>query len=353
MSLYLYNGVIHIHSTYSDGALGIPEIALNASALNLDYMLMTDHNTLRPKFDGLEGYHSRVLVGIGMEINDPADKNHYLAFDINEDFSDLLQPEDYVRKVKEQGGFGFIAHPDENRSHLRDYPPYPWNMWDNQAFDGMEIWNQMSEWMEGLTSKNKFLRVLHPRRTILGPKAETLQRWDELNLKRKVVGLGGVDAHGMNYKLWGFFRLIIFRYKVVFRTIRTHLLSLKKLNPGNPAGYKDDLSALYEALRHGRSFFSNHYLGDATGFRFYAVSPEGEYQMGDQVPFGSNLRLKIENTGQAAIRLICDGQVAATFSGSDISCPVPAPGAYRVEVLREGQPWIFSNHLRIENVRTV
>ncbi len=351
MSLYLYNGVIHIHSTYSDGALSIPEIAASAAALKLDYMLMTDHNTLKPKFDGLEGYHSSVLVGIGMEINDPADTNHYLAFDIDEDFSELLPPGEYVRRVKEQGGFGFIAHPDENRSHLDAYPPYPWNLWDNQAFDGIEIWNQMSEWMEGLTSKNKFRRVLHPRRSILGPKQVTLQRWDELNLKRKVVGLGGVDAHGVNYKLWGLFRLIIFRYKVVFRTIRTHLLTLNKLHPENPANYKQDITTLYEALRHGRSFFSNHYLGDASAFRFYAVSADSEFQMGDTVPFLPDLRFIIKNPGQAVTRLLHNGQIIANFSAPEISYPVPSPGVYRVEVLREAQPWIFSNHIRIEDVR--
>ena len=73
--LHEYVGVIHIHSTYSDGSKTIPEIAKIASEVGLDYLLFTDHNTLQPKKDGLEGWYEGVLVGIGYEINDENDQN--------------------------------------------------------------------------------------------------------------------------------------------------------------------------------------------------------------------------------------------------------------------------------------
>ena len=42
-----YVGVIHIHTRYSDGAGTIEEIARNANAQQLDYLIVTDHNTLK------------------------------------------------------------------------------------------------------------------------------------------------------------------------------------------------------------------------------------------------------------------------------------------------------------------
>ena len=82
-SFYEVVGAIHLHSDFSDGSLPIPEIARIAEAKNLDYLMFSDHNTLEPKRQGLERWHGRVLVIIGCEINDPDDRNHYLAFRIN------------------------------------------------------------------------------------------------------------------------------------------------------------------------------------------------------------------------------------------------------------------------------
>ena len=65
-----YVGIIHIHSTYSDGSQSIQEIAKVARDLSLDFLMFTDHNTLQAKRDRLEGWHSGVLVMVGYEIND-------------------------------------------------------------------------------------------------------------------------------------------------------------------------------------------------------------------------------------------------------------------------------------------
>ena len=156
--LFHYSGIIHVHSTYSDGQKSIPEIAAIADALKADFLLMSDHNTLQPKQDGLEGWYGNVLVGIGSELNDKDDKNHYLAFNIEKPVNHKVPASDYVCKVREQGGFGIIAHPDETRTHIEAYPPYPWTLWDSDCYDGIEIWNQMSEWMEGLTNYNGIRR---------------------------------------------------------------------------------------------------------------------------------------------------------------------------------------------------
>ena len=71
--------MIHCHSTYSDGTGTVPEIAAAARAAGLDYLLLTDHDTLAAAELGEEGWHGSVLLLVGFEVS-PRAQNHYLAF---------------------------------------------------------------------------------------------------------------------------------------------------------------------------------------------------------------------------------------------------------------------------------
>lgn len=345
---YQFSGIIHIHSTYSDGSLSIPEIAGIANELDLNFLLFTDHNTLQPKFDGLEGWYDKILVGIGCELNDASDLNHYLAFDIDEEVSSELPPQEYIGRVKKQGGFGIIAHPDEKRSAMPEYPPYPWKVWESDAFDGIEIWNQMSEWMEGLTPRNKYWRAMHPRKSILGPTSETLGKWDKINMTRNVVGIGGVDAHAHIYKLWGFIRYRIFRYKVIFKTIRTHVLLEEPISPEND--YQSALQSIYNALKKARCFISNYDVGDATGFSAWIDNAHQKAGMGEAISYVENTtQLHVRLPGKATVRLIHNGSTIGKVTDNEIAFPLKAPGIYRLEVFRGKRPWIYTNHFRVIN----
>ncbi len=44
-----YKGAIHIHSRYSDGSGSLQEIVKSANLAGLDYLIITDHHTLRHK----------------------------------------------------------------------------------------------------------------------------------------------------------------------------------------------------------------------------------------------------------------------------------------------------------------
>jgi len=340
-----YSGIIHVHSVFSDGSRPIPEIAQIANELNVRFLLITDHNTLRGKEEGFEGWYGNVLVGVGVEINDAKDQNHYLAFDIDETFDPSLPAEQYVKRVRELGGFGIIAHPDECRNHLPDYPPYPWTLWDSEYFDGIEIWNQMSEWMEGLTHFNKYWRVWHPRRSIVTPKKETLARWDQLNMKRKVAGVGGVDAHGYLHRFWGFFSIRIFRYKVSFRTIRTHILTREELTPDTD--HRVALKIVYDAIRNARCFVSHVYFGDAGDFRFFAANDKEFAVMGERLSCLPETRFYVRIPDEAEASLIYNGQKIEQKTGREVSFRNRGAGIYRIEVTKDGRPWIFSNHIRL------
>ena len=175
--MFEYVGALHIHSVFSDGSGEIPDIALQAEETGLDFILISDHNTLRGLVEGYEKWYGKTLALIGCEINDRKNINHYLAFGINKTISTRLPAIEYVKKINDEGGFGFIAHPHEKRSSMAEHPPYPWTEWNSEDYTGIEIWNHMSEWMEGLTEQNKFNYFIHPLRSIIAPPAETLKLW--------------------------------------------------------------------------------------------------------------------------------------------------------------------------------
>jgi len=347
--MFEYIGAMHMHSVYSDGSGQVPEIAKAASEVGLDYILLTDHNTLRALKEGYEGWYGNTLLLVGCEINDRQNKNHYLAFGINQAFSTRLSAAEYVHKVKEAGGIGFIAHPHEKRNHMKEHPPYPWIDWDVDGFTGIEIWNHMSEWMENLTEKNKYQSFLHPLKTIFAPQKKTLKLWDELNLKRKVVGVGGVDAHAHKYNLLGFLEVEIFPYKVLFKSIRTHILTEEEIKKGrSDDAVEKAKKIIYSALEKGSSFIANDYHGDSKGFKFFAEADKKIYNMGDKVPQTSKVKLKIfVPSSNAEIKLIRNGRVIESWEDQEVSFNVNSKGVYRVEVYLNGKAWIFSNHIRI------
>lgn len=344
--MFEYTGAIHVHSIFSDGSGDVNEIAKYAAESGLDYVILTDHNTLRALHEGYEDWYDKTFLLVGCEINDKENKNHLLAFNINEAYSTRLPAKEYVHKVKEAGGLGFIAHPHEKRNSMEKHPPYPWTEWDTDEFTGIEIWNHMSVWMEGLTEENKYNYFVHPLKSITPPPKETLELWDKLNLKRRVVGIGGVDAHAHKVNLLGFFEVEVFPYKVMFRSIRTNILVDKEISPGNDKN--ETKKIIYEALETGRCYVANYYYGDSKGFRFYADDGIKIYQMGDSIPLTEGTKLKILLPNQTAeIRLIRNGEIIEKQNSSELEFDIKESGAYRVEVYLNENPWIFSNHIRI------
>ena len=337
-----YVGAIHIHSDYSDGSKSIPEIARIAQSVNLDFLLFADHMTLQPLHDGHEGWHDRVLVLIGYEIHDPENKNHYLAFDVRQVLAQGLAAPEYVRQIHAKGGLGFIAHPDEVRHNLDKYPPYPWTRWEVNGFDGIEIWNHMSEWMEGLTRTNQLKMLFSPRKQLKGPTKFTLEKWDQLNTQKRVVGIGAIDVHAYPYRL-GPFTITIFPYKVQFQSIRTHLLLPQPLS----LDLDKDKKAVYDVLRSGNLYVSNYRWGDARGFRFWASQRDRRAEMGQSIPCLQGVDLWARAPVDCQISLMKDGQRIYEVFGKELFHRTDLPGAYRVEVFRRKRGWIFSNHIHL------
>lgn len=359
--MFEYSGSIHMHSKYSDGSGTVEEIAKYANESNLDFIILTDHNTLKAKDKGYERWFSNTMLIVGYEVNDRHNKNHYLVFGTDKivgtyeklpdgDTGNRMSAAEYVSEIKKQGGIGFIAHPHESRSHLKEHPPYPWTEWNTEDFTGIEIWNHMSEWTEGLNESNKLQRFIHPLKTIVAPPEITLKKWDELNLKRKVVAIGGVDAHAHKHTIMGF-EFEIFAYKILFKSIRTHVLVDKEIKKGDEKNFEHDRDIIIDALGRGRSFIVNHYYGSGRGFRFFADYDGEHYTMGDEIKFDKSKNKKIILRTllpeKAKIRLIHNGKIIEGQEGLDCIWDSNETGSYRIEAWKNDKGWIFSNHIRV------
>jgi hypothetical protein len=349
MSAYEYEGVVHIHSVYSDGSGTIEEIMQAATELGLDFAIITDHNTLKSRTDGYEGYYFNehghpTLCLISYEANDLYDQNHYLAFGVSKTVHKKKYASDYVEAVREVGGFGVIAHPHEQREAFEQYPPFPWTEW-RASFDGIEIWNQMSEWMEGLKPENRFRRAFHPLASITAPPRETLELWDKVNQERKVIATGGVDAHAHKINVLGL-TLKFFPYKVCFRSIHMHVLLEEAIDITKPI--ETERQKIYDALREGQSFISNSYLGSAKGFRFWATAKTHTANMGETISLSNkNTHIHILAPKRCTIRLIANGNLLIEQQSERLDYEICNAGVYRVECFLNGKAWIFSNAIRI------
>jgi len=359
--MHEYSGAIHIHSTYSDGTGTIEQIAASANETGLDYFILTDHNTMRAREDGHEKWAGGTMVIVGYEVNDIENKNHYLVMGTDEmvgtyrmlhngELGCNLSVQEYVSEIKKKGGVGFIAHPYEKRSHFPEHPAYPWNAWDCPGFDGIEIWNHMSEWVEGLNDTNKVQRFLHPLKSIIAPDKQSVNKWDELNKHRRVSAIGSVDAHAHKMSMLGFYNVEIFAYKILFKSIRTHVLLDYEIEKGNTEKFPEYKRDIIKALKKGSSFIVNSYHGDGKGFRFFADYKKDKYHTGDDIFLDSvtdKVMLNCFAPKESNVRLIKDGICIDESAGTGGDWTADGPGNYRVECWLWDKAWIFSNHIRI------
>ncbi len=335
-----YVGVIHIHTTDSDGTKTHDKIISIAQKYHLDFIMFSDHKTLQNK--SKEGWHDRTLVIVGYEHEDSDGKSHYLIFGLDEPLPADLAPREYVHRVRQAGGLGIIAHPDEKR-HFPKHPPLPWTDWSVREFDGIEIWNHMSAWLEGIAEGNKLKYLLNPRALLISPPEETLKHWDKLAQKRRILGIASADAHGYRQKIIGPIWRTIFPYRVELRSMRTHILLKEPLSKDFAEAQKQ----VFTALKRCKVFMSNYRWGDATGFRFWAETPQRYAIVGDRISLHKRLRIFVESPLEARIRLIRNGELFTEVEGKKAIFASTKPGAYRVELYRNGKGWIFSNHISV------
>jgi hypothetical protein len=356
MALKEICGCIHLHTTFSDGGCDYDTLVGAAKDAGLDYICVTDHMNLKGQRDGLAGLRDNMLVLVGYEHEDDKKQNHYLAFGVSEIVKGSIDPQDYINRISEMGGAGFLAHPAETRSAIKSLPPYPWTKWDVTGFDGIEIWNQISDWMEHLGSLRNPLKLLFrlhfPNRFIRNAPKELLAKWDDMNRTRFVSAIGGVDAHSRKVS-FGPFNCVIFPIEEELRGVRTHLFVDEADWPVDKIDGRDGVDtekmnrALIDAMRNGHGFISNYSRGDARGSKIFISDNTGAVRYpgrpaGTSQPLSFPITINAQLTQKAKIKLLRNGQAIQSASSKTAAWPVTEPGIYRIEAYRSGA-WIYSN----------
>src|ERR687896_2651462 len=259
--------VVHLHSTYSDGTGTVREIARAARRAGADVVLLTDHDTLEAKDRGEEGWYGDTLLLVGTEVS-PRRRNHYLAFGLERTIDhDGLDAAGICRAVSEAGGFGFAAHPFSRGSdRFRERAPgMPFEDLECEALHGLELWSFVNDTGEAVGGVLDILRfVTMPAWVLDHPPERNLQVWDSLCRARRLVAIGGLDAHQFGKRIGPFVPIRGMAYPRSFRFIRTHVLCDEA-----PRGeLEHDRELVYAALRAGRCYIAVDSVAPAKGFRF-------------------------------------------------------------------------------------
>jgi hypothetical protein len=345
---------LHMHTRHSDGTGSHQDIAEAALDSGLDAVIVTDHNIL---VQSQEGYHARgkerVLVLIGEEIHDdttPARNNHLLVIGAGQELAGMAgDTQNLVDQVNELGGLSFIAHPIDPAAPKFNQGDFSWDKWDVTGFTGIELWNGFSEFKTRLKNIPAALWYAYlPKRIARGPIPETLAIWDQLiSTGKRVVAVGGSDAHAMHANL-GPFKRTVFPYRYHFKSVNTHLLLPTELT----GDFELDQGLIVQALRAGHAFVGYDLPFPTTGFNFSATSGEHRAIMGDEISLQESTTLKINIPLPGECTLIKDGNPIKKWRNrTQCIFEVASEGVYRVEVYlpyrgrRRG--WIYSNPIYI------
>lgn len=354
---YPWRGAIHVHTTFSDGAAGVEEVAAAAAEAGLDFVVVTDHNPMRPEQRPDDAWYGSVLVIFAEEIS--TDQGHLLAFDVApHTFRFGPTARQALADIRAAGGWALVAHP----THAREQ----WTgAWGGTA--GLEVANLASAWSRGtaLSGSTALIASLIDRDyaaiQLLGAATHPLELWDAMTrlqstgnrLPRPRVAVGAADAHG---PIGG--RLGVPSYVDTLAVLST-LVWLDE--PPNPEARRP-ARRLLAALRAGRAAVELTAAGDARGFEFtaFAAAAGGPARMGELVAAEAGpwtLRVDFEAVGPYKIVLLRDGVVVAEGTAAPLELVAAEPGTYRAEIHRPGVapgsatkdalPWVVGNPIYV------
>jgi hypothetical protein len=315
--------VVHLHSTHSDGTGTVAQIIAAGQRAGVDVVVLTDHNTREGSPS--EGWHGSTLLLVGEE-DTPGRRDHTLLI----------------------GDMSFAAHPFSRGSvrFARFGDGMPHTGLASPDLTGIELWSFVTDTAERVRSvREGLLFAAAPLRVIDHPPAENMREWDRMCSSRRVVALGGLDAHQIGVRFRGRVPLRLMGYARAFRQLRTHVLC--SAPPSGSLG--TDRALVYDALGSGRCYIAVDALAPARGFAFWADGEGTEpLPMGAEAPFGAQT-LHVRLPRPAELRLLRDGAVIAAVSAASLDADAPGPGVYRVEARLPYRgrtlTWILSNPL--------
>jgi hypothetical protein len=344
---------LHMHTHYSDGSGSHADIAGAAIRCGLDAVIITDHNVL---VRGMEGYfkdgHKKVLVLVGEEVHDQGrdpQKNHLLVFGSDQEMAVFAEnPQTLIKASGDSGGISFIAHPNDPAAKVFNEPDISWEDWSVDNFTGIELWNGLSELKTLIPTKlHGVFYSLFPSLIAHRPQLRTIQKWEELLRNRRVVAVGGSDAHALIMRFGPLTRMI-YPYEFHFHAINTHVFIQEPLN----GDVNSDRKMIYEAIAAGHCFIGYDLSLPTRGFRFAVHGNEVNGIMGDELPAKGSVTLEAYLPDFADLKLLKNGKVISSHKKTRaLTFVTQEPGVYRIEAYRKflgiKRGWIFSNPIYI------
>lgn len=327
--LFDWKGVVHCHSLLSHDSEGtIEEISAACEATELDFLVMTDHQTDASIRDGVRGRIGDTLFVVGAEVRSP--QGTLVAFPLQKPLRHWQHPGLLAREVHAQGGLAFVCHAEL------------WKIgWDVPGLDGVEIVNlhagATTAGYLGTLGAMVFLPLRWLFERICWRDDRVFEAWDRhLQRQHPFTPIGGNDAHA-NVRVFGPLGGTIGTYREVFLTLSTHVLAPRL-----------DEASLVDAFRQGRTYVSFDIFGEGAGFDFRAVLGETVHVGGATVAADPALQLRVQTPAPGRIQLWRDGAVVQEAVGESLVLATPPPGTYRVEVrTTDGSPWLFSSSIRV------
>lgn len=332
--VFRYKGVVHVHTRLSHDSRGEEaEIVRAARAAELDFVMLTDHNSPAVFESGMAGPRGDVLLIRGAEIR--CEGQYLLAVGVERFIDTGGAPcADVARAVTEQGGAPIGAHPNR------------FTLWAEPSVVGVEVWDLYDE---ATTDRWRYLAWVldvafwygrYPdeilSRLIRRPD-RALAAFDEQTLRRRVTAIAAPDAH-QNIRVFG---RQLDPYPLAFRLVPIYVFATDRTR-----------EALVDALRRGRVYFAFEVFKPASGFSFRVVDSAGTaWHIGDEVADAPDLTVEVLAPHRGLITILKDGRPLVSEEAARISVRAPGTGVYRVEVALSVQghwrPWIFSNPIYV------
>ncbi len=350
-------GAYHVHTSRSDGGGTMDDVAAAAAAAGRAFVIFTDHGDATRAHEP-PSYRNGVLCLDDVEIS--TRDGHYVALDMPQAPYPLGgDGRDVAEDVWRLGGFGVAAHPTSAKTALA------WTDW-SVPFDGMEWLNADSEWRDErwqILARTPFDYLVRPEgalAALLDRPDLALARWDAMAKRRRVVGLGALDAHGRvgpggrdeQYGDVAAFELP--SYLNSFRAIGLRL-ELDAPFTGDAAA---DARTVYAAIRGGRTFTVVDALARPARIDAWASSGERTARMGQTLEPDGPVTLHVRTVfppGGGEVVVLKDGEVVAADAVPEVTyeAGVLATAVLRVEVRLNGAPgrppipWVVANPIYI------
>ncbi len=322
-----YRCVFDIHTQYSHDSSGsIPSVILAAKKRNLNFVIITDHNSMKAREDPALSQDPLLIIGNEISTTD----GHLISLGTRKIIEPPIEPQKAIDQIHSDGGFAVIAHPVCAKS--------AWQDWNVKNVDGIEVYNHACDFYDSnkLTFLLKSL-TLSPtffRQQAIREPRKMLAKWDSILSSNFIAGFGAIDAHE-RYSVFGF---PLMHYTNLFGAVTMYVKA-------DSMSEKDILNALVK----GKSYLVFESLGSAPGFQFQAKSNQEIFESGSFVKSESPAVLYVSAESPSEINLIKNGNVILKSTQSSINFAAKEPGVYRVEVIRYGKIWIISNPITIQN----